>query len=115
MKRYNIYITLGVAAFAVIMFFFLRRVTSPEYHNQQQADLSFKTIVKEKYIDHDNHGAGVFKFENGMIYVTPTADIYFYVNPGDSLVKNKDSLLLKAVRKDSVFYFDLKSQFNPYP
>ncbi|WP_294300005.1 hypothetical protein [uncultured Chryseobacterium sp.] len=108
MKKHNIVLVSGLILFAVSMYLFIKKVSSPKYHDEQQSQIFFKTTLKNKYRDHNNHGVGVFDLSNGTKYVLPKSDLYYYINVGDSLIKEKDSLKLKVIRKDSIFHFDLR-------
>ncbi|CEJ67986.1 hypothetical protein SAMN05421866_1972 [Chryseobacterium oranimense] len=81
-------------------FYFLIK-THPNHFND-----TVNSRIKKLYRDYDNHGQGtVLTAENKKISVKDI--IYYKLKIGDSLIKQKKSLSLKVIRKDSVFYFEL--------
>lgn len=63
--------------------------------------------VKNLYRDYDNHGQGTILMNDGK-KIPIRDDFYYDIKIGDSLIKEKNSLKIKIIRQDSVFYIHLK-------
>jgi len=77
---------------------------------------NIKSIVEKKFIDSSNHYNKTIvylnedKLKRGMIFPGYLEDMYDYLNIGDSIVKEKNSIYYrvksKATGKDTLFKFE---------
>ncbi|GEM_PF-2301085 len=68
--------------------------------------ISTNSTVAGLYRDYSEHGQGTILMSDGT--KLPVGDAFYYkIKIGDSISKRKNDPILKVVRQDSVFYFNL--------
>ena len=69
--------------------------------------LNIDSTVVKVYRDYSNHGSGSILLKNQEQFILP--DNYYYkIQIGDSIVKDKNNNSMKVIRKDSIFFLEIK-------
>ncbi|WP_336688410.1 MULTISPECIES: hypothetical protein [unclassified Chryseobacterium] len=97
---------IDIIVISILLFFFGTFFFLIKSH-PNQINITINSKVKNLYRDYDNHGQGTVVMDDNKKLIVRDG-IYYQLKIGDSLIKKENSLKIKAVRGESIFYLNLE-------